>query len=105
MSDNSDRRINSNISNHIFPASANLLGVCFLIFSLVRTFGKSQSTFLDELAVIGIYFFLISAILSYLSLRSNSKSKRLEKAADLIFILGLILLAIVSTILTLEIIL
>lgn len=90
-------------SHHILPTSANLLGVCFLIFSLVKTSGKSDVTLLDDLAIAGILIFLASSVLSYLSLRIDKRNKNLERSADLIFIFGLVLLAVTSIIVAVEV--
>ncbi len=89
--------LNLSVSGHILPTSANLLGVCFLIFTALKTLGKSQYTVLDEVAMLGIYVFLVSAVLSYLSLRSEKRNMKLEKAADIVFMGGLFLLVGVST--------
>lgn len=80
------------ISNHILPSSSNLLGVCFLIFSIVKTVGTSQATWLDELSLVGVFVFLASSVLSYMSLRSSTRRRWLETLADRVFLAGLILL-------------
>lgn len=99
---NEDSRIQ--ISDHILPSSANLLGVCFLIFSLARSSAVHENTVLDELTVLAIFTFLFSSVLSYLSLRSNKRNNSFEKIADKVFISGLFILAISSLIVMFEII-
>ena len=85
-----------NLSNHILPTSSNLLGICFLIFSLVHFQDKADSTLLDDCAALAIVIFLAASIFSYLSLRSPSKH-RLEKMADITFLAGICLLAATAT--------
>lgn len=98
-------QINSDtqVANHILPSSANLLGVCFLIFSLVSTVGKPKETLLDELAIAGVFIFLGSSLFSYLSLRVQGRNVLLERIADCIFIFGLVLLTFASLIIAFKV--
>jgi uncharacterized membrane protein len=93
--DDKDKKSNRNISTHILPTSANLLGICFLIFSLARFSDKAESTILDEAAACAVVVFLASCVFSYMSLRSES-AHRLEKWADGAFLAGLFILATCS---------
>ena len=92
-----------NTNHHILSSSANLLGVCFVIFTFVIKSGKSAETSLDELAMLGVFIFLTACIFSYLSLRTEVRNLLLERIADTIFICGLILLAVTSVVVTFEI--
>lgn len=82
------------LSQHLLPASANLLGICFLVFSFIKVGDLGKTTFLDEMIVAPIILFFISSFLSYFSIRSDRKNY--EKAADKIFMVGLSLLALIS---------
>lgn len=82
------------LANHLLPASSNLLGLCFLIFSFIKVSGQAKVTILDELIVVPIVIFFISSFLSYLSIRSEGKNY--EKYADKLFITGLGFLALIS---------
>lgn len=84
-----------NLGNHILPTAANLLGICFLIFSIARFQDKASATLLDEFAAIAMIAFLISCFFSYFSLRSK-KGVLYEKIADISFLLGLLVMAIPS---------
>lgn len=84
-----------NIANHILPTSANLLGICFLIFSMVHFQDKAEVTLLDDASAVAILVFLIASLCSYVSLRSK-RYAWMEKVADLTFLIGLIILATVS---------
>lgn len=86
---------NNGLSNHILPTSANLLGICFLIFTIARTADKSDATLLDELAGVGVGIFLLASICSYISLRTN-RENRFETFADIFFFTGLLLLAVTA---------
>lgn len=89
--DNSSSK-ESQLAQHILPASANLLGICFLIFGLVRHQENADSTLLDDCAALAILCFLVSSLLSYLCLRSK-QWRRAERIADISFLVGLCIMA------------
>jgi hypothetical protein len=93
-----------NISMHILPTSANLLGLCFVILSFIRLEKLGAEVIIDELVAIVIVFFLISSVLSYVSMRSKRKGELYEKAADIIFLIGLFLLTLISIVIVCEVV-
>ena len=97
----SDEKKNNNISHHILPTSATLLGLCFLLLSSINLFGSPEKTFVDEMMGIAILLFLGSTVFSYASIRSRSKASRYEKIADTIFLFALSFLTVVSILLIL----
>jgi len=89
-----------NISRHILPTSANLLGLCLILLNFIKFWTKGKfETVVDEEVGIAIILFLISSIFSYVSMRSKKKAELYEKIADIIFLIGLVLLAIIAIIL------
>lgn len=90
------------ISIHIFSVSATLVGVCLTVIGIFRVIGelKSFSTFGDNILAINALIFLGSCVFSYSSLRSANKVRKhkLEKIADILFMFGLSLMAIVCSI-------
>jgi hypothetical protein len=94
----------SNIAGHILQTSSNLLGLCFLILSLIKINKIGGTTLLDESLITPILLFFTSSILSYLSLRPGKKSQKLEAWADKIFIIGLFSITLISVIFILKII-
>ncbi|MFA5352722.1 MAG: hypothetical protein WC291_00700 [Thermodesulfovibrionales bacterium] len=92
------------VTVHILPASANLLGLCFVILSFLRMSKFSEGTVMDESTVIATALFLGSSIFSYASLRSEKRSRFYERVADFIFLAGLFFLAVVSVIIFWEIV-
>lgn len=82
-----------NLGNHILPTSANLLGICFLIFSLAHFQEQLAATLLDEFSALALILFLVSCFFSYFSLR-NQNGERYEKIADITFLCGLVLMAV-----------
>jgi hypothetical protein len=89
----SEKDSKNQLSNYILPISSNLLGICFLILSYVRLGTDLRATILDELISIPIILFFAASLLSYISVRSKNNSVNSERAADILFMLGLICLA------------
>ena len=72
-----------NMSQHILPTSANLLGLCFLILSLKKLWkADGVERFVDKLDGVAIIVFLVASVLSYMSMRSRKQSERHERIAD-----------------------
>ena len=94
----------SSIAHHILPTSSNLLGLCFVILSFMRITKTGMETIIDELVSVAIMVFLAASLLSYASIRSEDKSERYEKIADVIFLSGLGLLTVMAIIIVFEII-
>lgn len=90
------------ISIHIFSVSAALVGVCLTVIGIFRAIGELRSfiTLGDNILAIDSLIFLGSCIFAYSSLRSRKlrKKHQLEKIADVLFICGLSLMAIVCAI-------
>jgi hypothetical protein len=93
-----DVGLEEDICIHIFSASAAMVGVCLTVIGVFQI-GRLQviGSISDNLLAIDALFFLSSCISSYVALRSRSKKRRhlIEKIADLIFMVGLILMAAV----------
>jgi hypothetical protein len=90
---NSDRR---DLSAHILPVSATMVGVCMTVISILILTGRDLSgTVADDILAFDSLLFLVSAMISYLSIRSRSqRSERLERVADGCFLLGLSLMVL-----------
>jgi uncharacterized membrane protein len=93
-----------NISRHILPTSSNLLGITFVIFSLTKVLKLAEKTLLDELAALNMVIFLAASLFSYASIRARKNTDRYEKIADTFFIMGLILMTLISLIIALEVV-
>ncbi len=98
MSDHND------LSHHILPTSAQLVGVCITVISLVKVLHIGHmGSLLDKLLAIDAILFTVSALLSYASMRSI-KSAPLEKHADYFFMLGLLELGGCAILLSFELV-
>ena len=82
---------------HILNASSNLLGLCFVVLTSLKFLNISQRTYIDETVAIALVFFMLSCILSFLSIRGNIKiGGRVEAVADYLFLGGMIVLFITA---------
>ena len=90
----------SGLSAHILPTSATMIGVCLtaLYISLLGPAGTSR-VLVDKLLAVDVLVFLVSATLSFVSMRSGRKGRRIEARAEAIFLAGLSLLALVAMVL------
>lgn len=83
-----------NMAQHVLSGSTGMIGACATLIGLVKLrepfTGLSR---VDEATGLTAVAFLISGALAYLSLRTRNRSRlraRLEAAADLVFLVGMI---------------
>jgi hypothetical protein len=79
---------------HILNASSNLLGICFIIITGLRLTNLKSTTLADEIGLFAALTLLSACLLSYLSIRIEKETLRLERWADYLFITGMISLFI-----------
>ena len=101
MAENENKK---NISRHILPTSSNLLGLCFVILTFIKLSKIENESIIDEIMGSLIILFLISSVISYISMRTKTKSELYEKIADFIFLAGLCLLTLVSSVIIFEVV-
>ncbi len=92
------------VSHHILPTAANLLGLCFVILSFMKVTKMGMETIIDEMVAAAIVIFLGASVFSYASIRSETRTARYEKIADVVFLAGLGLLTVTALIIAFEII-
>jgi hypothetical protein len=78
-------------SQHILGTSANLLGFCLFVITALHISDCYEQTIIDELTTIISTLLAISAILSFLSIRTENEKREqnLETIADYFFIVAL----------------
>ena len=87
---------NPNLSNHILPVAATMVGVCMTVISVLQLIPESGiSSWADNLLAIDSLTFLACAMLSYWSIR-HEDALRAERYADRLFLASLLLMVIVS---------
>ena len=101
MAENENKK---NISRHILPTSSILLGLCFVILTVIMLSKIENESIIDEIMGALIIMFLISSVISYISMRTKKKSELYEKIADFIFLAGLCLLTLVSSVIIFEVV-
>ena len=94
----------TDISRHILPTAATMVGVCVTVIGIVRVveINTAVSTVIDDILAVDGLIFLGSTLLSYASLRDNAPTPRLERLADWLFLLGLALMVVASFMLAWE---
>ena len=95
----------SDLSHHILPNSATMVGACIMVITIVKAMGPGLAHYLiDKTLAIDSVLFMISALLSFSSIRLKKSSERLERWAELIFLLGLVSMTVITVIFSFEII-
>lgn len=101
---NSDSNSND-LSHHILPNSATMVGVCIMVISIVKSMGPGLTNHLiDKALAIDSLLFMISALLSFSSIRLEQPAVRLERWAEMIFLIGLVSMTLITVIFSFEII-
>lgn len=94
-----DAKLEHDICVHIFTVSAGMVGVCLTVIGLLRvviTLGKAD-TLADDFVAVDAVLFLVACVSSYWALRTRSVSRmhRVERFADIAFILALVLMVVI----------
>jgi hypothetical protein len=95
----------NNLSHHILPNSATMVGVCIMVISIVKSMGPGLTNHLiDKALAIDSLLFMISALLSFSSIRLEHSTVRLERWAEMTFLLGLVSMTLITVIFSFEIV-
>ena len=97
-------KLEEDICIHIFTVSSAMVGVCLTVIGLIRvviTLGKAD-TMADDLLALDALLFLACCLLSYAALRSRGlrRMHRIERAADAIFIVAMIVMTVICGVIT-----
>lgn len=94
---------NTDISQHILPVSATMVGVCMTVITVMQIAPKNRITSVaDDLLAIDSLFFLVSTLLSYWTIRPKESSQRFELWADRFFVIGMIFMVVISFLVAFE---
>ena len=95
----------NDLSHHILPNSATMVGVCIMAISIVKSQPSDMvNYFIDKALAMDSLLFMMSALLSFLSIRLDRSTLRLERWAEMIFILGLVSMTVIAVIFSFEIV-
>lgn len=91
--------LDENIAIHLFSVSAGMVGVCLTVIGLVQIVihSRKEDTLADDLLFVDAILFLLSCLLSYWALRKRNIKRlhKIEEAADIIFVIALILMVVI----------
>jgi hypothetical protein len=100
-------QLEENICMHIFSVSAAMVGVCLTVIGIIQVIIKGQkaTTFADDFLALDALLFLISCMLSYWAMRRRGfkRMHQVERIADSVFLLAMVLMAIICVLITLDI--
>ncbi|MFI3185041.1 MAG: hypothetical protein QX198_03595 [Methylococcaceae bacterium] len=95
----------NNLSHHILPNSATMVGVCIMVISIVKNMNPGLTSYLiDKALAIDSLLFMVSALLSFSSIRLEQSTEQLERWAEMIFLLGLVSMTLITVIFSFEIV-
>jgi len=93
-------------SPHILNSASNLLGFCLVVLTSIKIFGKAAETIIDEIDAVTTLLFVTSCVFSFLSIRQEDRKdgngRRLEKIAEIIFLVGLGGLSLITVLFVIE---
>ncbi len=99
------KRDNNDLSHHILPNSATMIGVCIMVISIVKSQPSDVVSYLiDKALAIDSLLFMLSALLSFLSIRLERSTVRLERWAEVIFIFALVTMTLIAVVFAFEIV-
>ena len=83
------------VSAHILPTSATMIGVCMTVLTIGHLgSGGPWRMLIDKLLAVDALVFLASALLSFVSIRSSIAARKYESRAEVVFVVGLGMLAL-----------
>src|SRR5580765_5471220 len=96
LSHRSNVALEEDVCIHIFGVSAGMVGVCVTVIGLLRvafTIDKIN-TLADDLLAGDALVFLFACVTSYWALRTRSQQRmhQVERIADLLFLMGLVII-------------
>jgi hypothetical protein len=96
----------NNKSPQILNSASNFLGFCFLVLTSLKFLKLSATTFIDEITSVCFVVFMFSCLCAFLSIRSRKmrNSVLYEVLAEYSFLIGLLIIFLMTIFFMLEII-
>jgi hypothetical protein len=99
-----DAKLEEDISIHIFTVSAGMVGVCLTVIGLLRVVIalRKADTVADNMLAFDAILFLLACLASYWALRTRSRRRMyfVERMADAVFIVALLLMVAICVFIT-----
>jgi hypothetical protein len=92
----------TNIANRIMPVAATMVGVCMTVISVIQIIPPLSKSWVDEILAVNSFVFLTSTVMSYWAIRHETGLLRIERYADILFLIGMVIMAIVSFMMAFE---
>jgi hypothetical protein len=97
----------SSLSEHILPNSSMMIGVCMTVISIIKLVGlHGERRQIAEFISLDSVLFMASALLSYFAMRHKGTAQtsfNAERTADVIFMVGLLVMTANGLLLAYEI--
>ncbi|BBU62529.1 hypothetical protein MSC49_24640 [Methylosinus sp. C49] len=84
--------MSQNRQPHILTAASNLLGICFVLITGLKISKVSDSTLLDEVAMVSAVGFVGACLFSFVSLLQLRAPLNYELIADILFVVAMLCL-------------
>ena len=82
-----------------------MVGVCITVISIVKSMNPDMINYLiDKFLAVDSVLFMLSAVLSFWSIRSERSASSLERGAEIIFLIGLVVMTLITVVFSFEII-
>ena len=90
--------MSKNNAQHILNTSSNLLGFCLVVLTSLKITKFNETTLIDEFTGVASLLLAASALLSFLSIRTNESrlSNRYEIIADNVFVAALLMVFLIT---------
>lgn len=95
----------NDLTHHILPNSATMVGVCIMVISIVKGMpADAVSYFIDKALALDCVLFMVSALFSFVSIRMEKSTLVLERTAEIVFVFGLISMTVIAVVFAFEIV-
>ncbi len=102
--DSASRLLDYDLCVHIFTASAGMVGVCLTVIGIIRVVIslRKADLFVDDLLATDAILYLAACLLAYWALRTrhHKRNHRVERTADVVFLVALTLTAVSAGLIT-----
>ena len=86
----------NNKTSHILNTSSTLFGLCYVVFTSLKSLRLDKNTLIDEFTGVSMVLFMTSCIFSFLSVRRAKRTLLFENVADYAFLAGLFTLFVIT---------
>lgn len=104
VNENNEQLVETDLAEKVFGNAPNMLVLCLTVIGLIKIYTRFEkiTTLADNFLAFVALGFLVATVVSYLALRTSSRSQRtrLARAADMVFLISLVCTAAVAMFMT-----